>query len=175
MKVLLLGGTGVLSTDILLECVNRGYETFVLNRGNHSSLIPKEAILIKGNIRNKKEVSEVLHNLFFDVVVDFLSINPYDLKSSFEFFESRCLQYVFISSACAFRRAHEDGILIESSPKPNINLPYSVNKFECEKYLMDREEKKCNYTIIRPYITYGDTRIPFGIAPLARYHWTIIA
>lgn len=175
MKVLLLGGTGVLSTDILLECVNRGFETFVLNRGHHSSLIPKEAILIKGNIRNKKEVGEALHNLFFDVVVDFLSVDPCDLKSSFNFFESRCRQYIFISSACVFRRAPEDGILTESSPRPNWNLPYSINKFECEKYLVKRKNSNCNYTIIRPYITYGNTRIPFGIAPLARYHWTFIA
>ena len=75
-----------------------------------------------------------------------------------------------------FRRSLEDGILLEDSPKPNTDLPYSVNKYICEKWLSaNAKNARCKYTIVRPYITYGDTRIPFGIAPLARYHWTIVA
>ncbi|UVR14752.1 NAD-dependent epimerase/dehydratase family protein [Parabacteroides distasonis] len=31
------------------------------------------------------------------------------------------------------------------------------------------------YTIIRPCVTYGDTRIPYGIVPQYGYHWTLIA
>ena len=32
-----------------------------------------------------------------------------------------------------------------------------------------------HYTIIRPCVTYGDTRIPYGIMPPYGYHWTLCA
>ena len=31
------------------------------------------------------------------------------------------------------------------------------------------------YTVIRPCVTYGDTRIPYGISPQYGYHWTLAA
>ncbi len=37
------------------------------------------------------------------------------------------------------------------------------------------KEKKACYTIIRPCVTYGDTRIPYGIYPKYGYHWTLCA
>lgn len=176
MKILIIGGTGVLSTDILKRSLECGYNISVLNRGSHNSLIPKEVVIYKANIRNIDEVQAQIGNQKFDVIIDFLSFKVKDLENTFEFFKDKCTQYIFISSACAFRRNAEDGILVENSPKPNKNLPYSIDKYECENWLIHHAPKtNCKYTIVRPYITYGDTRIPFGIAPLARFHWTIVA
>ena len=44
------------------------------------------------------------------------------------------------------------------------------NKFLCEKYLSTLQ---INYTIIRPYVTYGVSRIPFPIIPEG-YHYTLL-
>lgn len=165
MKILIIGGTGVLSTDILKRSLECGYNISVLNRGSHNSLIPKEVVIYKANIRNIDEVQAQIGNQKFDVIIDFLSFKVKDLENTFEFFKDKCTQYIFISSACAFRRNAEDGILVENSPKPNKNLPYSIDKYECENWLIHHAPKtNCKYTIVRPYITYGDTRIPFGIS-----------
>lgn len=176
MKILIIGGTGVLSTDIVLRSLECGHDVVVLNRGHHVSEIPKGVRLITADVRNVDDVRSKINEECFDVIIDFLSFNERDLKVSFDFFKDKCTQYIFISSACVFRRKPEDGILLEDSPKPNTNLFYSVNKYACEKWLLSNSKyTKCKYTIVRPYITYGNTRIPFGIAPLARYHWTIVA
>lgn len=174
MKILIIGGTGVLSTDILQTSIGCGFDVSVLNRGNHNSQIPKEATIYKADIRKINEVDALLHGQSFDVIIDFLSFNAKELERTFDYFKNKCIQYIFISSACVFRRKPEDGIITENSPKPNPNLPYSIGKYECECWLTHNAEKNgCKYTIVRPYITYGNTRIPFGIAPLARFHWTI--
>ena len=176
MKILIIGGTGVLSTDIVLKSQECGHDVTVLNRGHHVSEIPEGIRIVKANVRDVNDVSRKIGGEHFDVIVDFLSFKEENLKTSFDVFKDMCTQYIFISSACVFRRGPEDGILREDSPKPNVNLAYSVNKYACEKWLIaNSENAKCKYTIVRPYITYGNTRIPFGIAPLARYHWTMVA
>jgi len=128
---------------------------------------------IVGDIRNIDDIKIKLENSVFDVVVDFVSYNLQQLKQPFSILESKCRQYIFISSCCVYRRAKSDFPIREDSPKPNEQLPYGVDKYECEQYLQSTKHK-CHYTIVRPYITYGDTRIPFALAPLARFHGTLI-
>ena len=52
---------------------------------------------------------------------------------------------------------------------------YSINKVKCEEKLKELCEKNnLIYTIVRPAITYGNTRIPYGITPPYGYHGTLI-
>ena len=53
---------------------------------------------------------------------------------------------------------------------------YSVEKWASEQKLAEMAaETECKYTVIRPCVTYGDTRIPYGIYPRYGYHWTLCA
>lgn len=174
MKILLLGGTGVLSADILKNCLSHNYEVSVLNRGSHNCEIKGDVKVYQGDVRDTELLAKIFRNQFFDIVVDFLSYNANQLKDTLSFFEDKCQQFIFISSCCVFRRAKEDFPITEISEKPNPNLGYGVRKYEAEEWLKSNKFK-CNWTIVRPYVTYGDTRIPFGIAPPPRLHWTIIA
>lgn len=176
MKVLLIGGTGLLSSDVMNLSIKKGYTVYILNRGYHTKLLPPGVILLKANIKDAIEVNSVIKDLFIDVVVDFLSYNIRDLKNSLSLFQNRCCQFIFISSACAYRRDKLDGCLTEDSPLENQNWDYSINKVACENYLISKcTEIGLKYTIIRPYITYGNTRIPYGIMPPYGWHWTFIA
>lgn len=177
MEILLIGGTGVLSKDITLYCLSQGDKVFLLNRGNNKKDIPKhdKCHLIIGNIRNTEGIKTLMKDQDFDVVVDFLSFNSTHLKNTYEIFAPKCKQYIFISSCCVFRRSEADGVISENSPKPNNKLQYSIEKYECEVLLKEISSLyPCKYTIVRPYITYGETRIPYGLSPLERYHWTLI-
>lgn len=173
-KVLLLGGTGVLSRDVMLLAVKHGYEVFILNRGKRQLFLPPEVHVLKANVKNPEEVRELVKDMAFDVVVDFLSYVPKDIQRSLEIFAGKCRQFIFISSACAYRRAKGDGIITEDSPLINPAWDYSVNKVECERLLIKKcKEADIDYTIVRPYITYGDTRIPYGIMPSYGLHWSL--
>lgn len=177
MKIFIIGGTGVLSSDIVAECLSHGDTLYVLNRGRNKSCIndSKKFHQIVCDIRNKEEVKRKIIGMSFDVVVDFLSFTPDQLNQTFNIFAPICKQYIFISSCCVFRRSHDDGVITEQSYKPNTLLSYGLNKYNCEEELKHISKKfQSKYTIVRPYITYGDTRIPFGLSPLERYHWTLI-
>ena len=53
---------------------------------------------------------------------------------------------------------------------------YSVDKWASEQKIAKLfEGSDVKYTIIRPCVTYGDTRIPYGISPIYGYHWTLAA
>ena len=177
MKLFIIGGTGVLSTDVVKECLNNGDELYILNRGHHKEDIPNDSNchLVIGDIRDTENTRTAVNASKFDVVIDFLSFTPEQLENTYRIFAPLCKQYVFISTCCVFERKLEDGIITEKSPKPNKFNSYGYEKYQCELRLEQlNKEYESNYTIVRPYITYGNTRIPFGLAPLERYHWTII-
>jgi len=167
-KVMLLGGTGVLSRDVAKQCIESGMDVYMINRGNRK--VPKEATVIIGDIN--KLSSRRLCNMKFDVVIDFLAYTSRQLNRHLELFKGRCRQYIFISSATAY--AISERPITEKTPLTNVGWSYSANKIRCETALKKYYKKAAKYyTIIRPYITYGDTRIPYPFIP-KKSNWTLV-
>lgn len=172
MKVLLIGGTGILSTDIVEESLNRNYDVYIINRGHRNNIIDKRVKIIIGDIRNVEQIQQKLKNESFDVVIDFLSFNKEQLKNTLAIFKNKCDQFVFISSATAYRQTKKGELITEKTELRNDNWDYARGKIECEEFLKEnyKENKQC-YTIIRPYVTYSNRRIPFAIIPSEQ--WTL--
>lgn len=172
MKILLIGGTGILSTDIVKECLKRDYEVYIFNRGHNNSGIDKKVNIIIGNIRNRKDLDLKLSKYKFDVVIDFLSFKEEELKQNLEFFNGNCKQYIFISSATVYRKTKKGEKITENTEVNNDLWDYALDKIRCEKVLANNyQTNKQDYTIVRPYVTYSKKRIPFAIIP--RKQWTL--
>lgn len=174
MKVLLIGGTGVLSTDIRELSIKKNYEVYILNRGrNKNDNISEKVHFIKGDIRQVEKLKDYFKDKYFDVVVDFLSYCERDIKDTLEIFNNKCNQYIFISSATAYRKTEKGEKITEDYELSNPNWKYAEGKKECEDYLKINYEKNGQkYTVVRPYVTYSDTRIPFAIIPHDK-QWTL--
>lgn len=172
MKILLLGGTGILSTDFMRKCLNEGNEVFILNRGKRVTFIDDRAVLIKADIRNEsiEDLKRKVDSLSFEVIIDFLSFEPTQLEKSIEVFKDKYFQYIFISSATAYIKNGGDIISESKNQVGNRNWLYSYNKSLCENYMRDTN---INYTIVRPYVTYGESRIPFQLIPDG-FHYTLL-
>lgn len=174
MKVAILGGTGILSTDFTKKLIESREDVYLINRGNKNIFVEEKNITtIVLDIKNDSlnEIKEKIKQFEFDVVVDFLSFTINDLKKHISVFENRCSQYVFISSATAYiKKAENDKISEELNRVGNEKWEYSYNKYKCEEYI---KIAGIPYTIIRPYITYGETRIPFQLIPNG-YYYTLI-
>lgn len=174
-SVLLLGGTGTLSSAVLQCALDEDYDLTIMNRGTNNSKIPRNVKIVIGNFYNLNELNEKFEHKQYDVIVDFLSRIPSDIERSYGLFKDKCKQYIFISSACVYKRDKNDFPIKENSPKPNELWSYNKEKYQCEKRLMELSVgSKSYYTIVRPYITYNDERIPLGISPSYKYHRTII-
>lgn len=165
MKVLITGGTGTISSGLVEEAVNRGYETYAITRGEHSFRNVEGATYIKADVWDEKSIKQVLENMMFDVIVECLVYDCNQLKKSLSNFGDFCGQYIFISTSGIYNRNSGKGTRISEFDEKNLNSwDYAREKIECEKYLKDYfVDKKTKYTIIRPVVTYGNYRIPFPV------------
>lgn len=170
MKVLLIGGTGVISTEVSLRALQLGHEVVLLNRGTQTKgLAPDGVRQLHANIRDQEAVRSVIGTEKFDVIVDFLSFTPDQLKSTLEVFRGRYDQFIFISSAVVYDRNLTN--VTEDAPLTNLAWNYSRDKIGCEQTLAIEDRLYgCNYTIIRPNVTYGDTRIPAAL--ISKQQWS---
>ena len=164
MKVLFIGGTGVISEGVSRVAVERGVDLYLLNRGQRNLLFPNGAKQIQGDIREPQSISEILRNHHFDVVVDWVAYNPEHVRTDIDLFRDRADQYIYISSASAYQKPVMDYLITESTPLANPYWQYSRDKIAGEELLMN-EYRKTGFpvTIIRPSLTYGLSMIPASV------------
>jgi nucleoside-diphosphate-sugar epimerase len=181
MKILIIGGTGNLSTAIVLETLKKNNEVCMLNRGNHKELIPPGVRLLKADIYDKDLAFSLLKNIYFDVVIDFLCNTPENMEYHYNLFKNITNQYVFIStiSVYDYNMYRNNYVCVEDSPKVSMverGGRMNINKYLCEEYLIKNAlQGGFNYTIIRPCGIYGKTRIPYyGIGAHYNYQWILL-
>lgn len=162
MKILFIGGTGTLSKDTVVLAEKNNNEIYLFNRGNNNNFNSEKIKYIKGDIYNIKDTKNLIKDYDFDVVIDYLVFSLDVLKDRINLFQNKTKQYIYISTATVFPPS--ENTITEESKKGNDGWIYSKRKLECEKYL---ENNKDNlgffYTIVRPYLTYDNRRIPFPL------------
>lgn len=164
MKILFIGGTGIISTAISKRLVEQGHELYLLNRGNRNHVIPQGAISLTADINDEKAVSELIKNLNFDAVADFIAFVPEHLERDYRLFKEKTKQFLFISSASAYQKPLSDYRITEGTPMANPYWEYSRNKIACEDYLMRLyREEGFPITIVRPSHTYDERSVPLGV------------
>jgi len=169
MKILMIGGTGIISSAVSDLLLTRGHELHLLNRGASVRAVPPQAHVWHADIRDPASVRRVLGDQSFDVVVDWLSFLPQHVTTALELFEGRMGQYVFISSASAYRKPTVALPIVESNLLHNPHWQYSRDKIACEELLVDRYRTKGTpITIVRPSHTYDKTLFPMDGG------WTVV-
>lgn len=164
MKVLIIGGTGTISTAVSRKIVEKGYELYIINRGNGNDSLPSHINFIKADINNEQEVSEKLSGMTFDVVCDFIAFVRPQLERDFRLFNGKTKQFIFISSASAYNKLPSDYVITEGTTLANPYWEYSRNKIECEEYLLKMyRDHGFPVTIVRPSHTYCEKSVPLGV------------
>ena len=167
MRVLFVGGTGIISTACTRLAVERGVELFLLNRGGHPELAGG-ATVITADARDEAATARALDGLRFDAVVDWIAFAVDDIERDLRLFGGRTDQFVFISSASAYQKPPVHWLISEETPLANPFWEYSRDKIACEERLFRaHREQGFPVTVVRPSLTYGDTQ-----APLAINSWT---
>ena len=165
MKILIIGGTGTISSAITRQLAAEGHDLWLLNRGNRSAELPKNVKLITGDINeHPDEVLEKFGNETFDSVCEFIGFLPEQVARDIKMFSGRTKQYVFISSASAYNKPARQHIITEGTTLANPYWEYSRNKIACEALLMQAyRENGFPVTIIRPSHTYCEREVPAGV------------
>lgn len=164
MKILLIGGTGTISSAVSELLLSRNNELFILNRGKTKSDLPEGVNKIEADINDEEKVKNSLKDLTFDVVVNFIVFTENHARRDYRLFKDKTKQYIFISSASAYEKPPKNYVITEKTPLSNPYWEYSRNKIACEKYYYKLlNEGVFPVTVVRPSHTYGKKSIPLGI------------
>jgi len=163
MKVLFIGGTGLISTACSELAVKRGHDLTLLNRSQTMKIpLPQGAHLLPADVHGDFDtLMDTLAKHTFDVVVDWIAFTPEDIERDIRLFTGRVKQFMFISSASAYQKPVKNYRITEETPLENPYWQYSRDKIACEQRLMQvYRQNDFPVTIIRPSLTYGLTQIP---------------
>ena len=164
MKILIIGGTGTISSAITRQLAASGQELWLLNRGNRANEVPENVKQVIADIDDTSEVLRQLGDEQFDAVCEFIGFVPSQVERDVRLFRGRTRQYVYISSASAYNKPAASHVITEGTTLANPHWLYSRNKIACEELLMKEYRDNCfPVTIVRPSHTYCERSVPLSI------------
>ena len=164
MKILFIGGTGTISMAISRQLLREGHDLYLLNRGKRNAELPEGAVSLECDVNDESRVKELTAGMKFDAVADFIAFETAHVERDYRLFRGRTRQYIFISTASAYQKPPSDYRVTEGTTLANPYWEYSRKKAACERFLMDKYEKKgFPVTVVRPSHTYDERKIPVAI------------
>lgn len=162
MKVLVIGGSGNISTAITAELLQMGAEVTLFNRGNQP--IPHTHQII-GDRYHQKEFVSLVKNLDFDCVIDMICYHPQDAQALVDAFSSRVKQLIFCSTVNTYQApASVYPITEEEKIHTDPRFTYAHDKELCESLLTEAAQNGAfSLTIIRPGATVWDDTLPIPL------------
>lgn len=159
MKILLLGGTGNISSECAAYLNDCGHEILVVSRGTVP--VPPQYRAIQADRKDAREMRAALKDVQPEVVINFIGYEWTELQTDFDLFKDMIRQYIFISSTTVYAKPHKQLPLTETVPLGNTFWEYAQKKLECEQWLLQRhKEEGFPITIVRPSHTYSKRWIP---------------
>jgi nucleoside-diphosphate-sugar epimerase len=161
MKILFIGGTGVISSACSKLCSERGHDLYLLNRGNSKLPDTVRYKFIKGDIGDFDVAKVLIGDQTFDVVVEWIGYSHDRVLEDYELFKDRTGQYIYISSASVYQKPSWWRPITEDVPINNPYWSYAQAKIKCEETAMELyKQAGFPVTIVRPSHTYDKTKIP---------------
>lgn len=155
MKVLIIGGTGLISTGIVKALQTREADITVFNRGKTEDNLG-EVTRLQGDRSdfNSFEKTVAAHGPW-DVVIDMICFNADQAESDVRALDGRCGHFIFCSTVCTYGNTQAIVPTDELTPQ-RPHSDYGRGKVACEQiFLRAHEAGKFPVTIIRPSHTYG--------------------
>jgi nucleoside-diphosphate-sugar epimerase len=88
MKILFIGGTGIISTACTALAAERGLDITLLSRGRHASELPAGVKTLIADV-NDPALLQKLERESFDAVVDWIAFTPADIERDLKLFRGR--------------------------------------------------------------------------------------
>jgi nucleoside-diphosphate-sugar epimerase len=166
MKVLVIGGTGVISRSIVEQLVAKQHQVTVYNRGSRSLPSADSVRRIVGDRSDRETFRETLQREAFDVAIDMIAFTEANARSTVETFRGRVQQLIICSTIAAYKRPYKTTPVQEDAESlaDDPIFPYACNKASIERYLQALiRDESLPITIIRPSLTFGPGAANFGV------------
>lgn len=174
MKILVIGGTGVISNCIVNALVRRNDSVTIINRGKTVRENRTDITLRIADRKDKATFEAACTAGIYDAVIDMICFDLDDARQTVALFKDRTKQILICSTVAAYKRPYrtlpveEDLESLMDSPL----FPYSFHKANMERYLREEYERNgVPITIVRPSQTFGKGSRNIGTF---RQNYTII-
>ncbi len=161
MRVLIIGGTGLISTGITRSLQQMGADVIHYNRGKSDSMLAGAPQTIIGDRKQFDSFeTQIAREEPYDCVIDMVCFLPEEAESAVRAFRGRTNQYIFCSTVDVYTKQPPRLPIVEDTPRtPLPSFPYAYNKAKCE-HIFEAAHERDNFpvTIIRPAYTYGEGR-----------------
>jgi nucleoside-diphosphate-sugar epimerase len=161
MNILLIGGTGNISTEVAEELYRRGNRIFIMSTGRRP--VPPKYTHLKADRNNIDNLRDIFTRYTFDIVIDFVAFVPEQLEKIYSVCKGVVGQFIFISSATVYQKPHKSLPITESVPRGNPFWKYAQDKIACEEFCELVQGNNFPVTIVRPSHTFGKTWIPSAL------------
>ncbi|MDZ4055549.1 MAG: NAD-dependent epimerase/dehydratase family protein [Polynucleobacter sp.] len=171
LKILLLGATGAIGKEVASLLAEQDHEIHVTTR----QAVPHYGTV--RYIRGDAQDDSFLHLLLrqnWDVIIDFMIYGTAKFGRRLDALLQASSQYIFTSSCRVF--AESVAPITERSPRI-LDVVGDANYLATDEYALAkarqedllRASSRASWTIIRPYITFGEGRLQLG--PLEKESW----
>ena len=160
MEVLLIGGTGLISTGITRQLVDAGHDVTCYTRGESEARVPEDVSMVRGDRTDFERFEEQAADLDVDCVIDMVCFDPAEAESAVRAFGGEIDQYVFCSTVDVYDRPPHSNPVAEDAQRHDEDhfvSEYGRDKTECEDVFTDAHDRgEFAATVIRPWHTYGE-------------------
>ena len=161
MRILFLGGAGMIGSAAAAEVIGQGHELTIVTRREPRRPVPAEVRQLRGDVYQVAGLRDLLDGESYDAVVNWVGYQPIQLDGHAALFAQLTGQYVFISTCSVFARPVPLLPVTESSPRRQPVFGYARDKVACEEYLTAAYRADgFPLTIVRPAHTYDRTVVP---------------
>lgn len=159
MRILIIGGTGLISTATTHLLAERGEEVILYNRGRSNSEAPASVQIITGDRRDYPRFEAQMADLGrFDCVMDMIGFRPEDAESAIRAFRGCTTQFLFCSTVDVYQKPARVYPIPPDAPRGGLN-DYARHKTIQENALLEAHTRgDFAVTILRPAFTYGEGR-----------------
>lgn len=154
MNVLIIGGSGLISTGIVKALHARGAKITVYNRGKTDDRLG-DVTRLAGDRNDFPAFERAMSAQRWDAVIDMICFRPDQAESDIRAFAGRCGHFIFCSTVCTYGNTQTVIPTLETTPQVPHST-YGRDKVACEQLLLRAHaEGKMPVTILRPSHTYG--------------------
>lgn len=159
MRILIIGGTGLISTPLTRFLVERGAEVTLYNRGRTRATLPAGVEHIAGDRREYAAFEAQMADAGrFDAVIDMVGYATADAASLVRAFRGRVGHLVFCSTVDVYAKPASCYPTREDEPRRPVS-DYGKAKARCEELLLAAHQRgDFPVTVLRPAYTYGEGR-----------------
>ena len=168
MRILLLGGTGVISTGITRQLLERGEAVTLFNRGRTASGFEGQVTTIHGERQSAADLRG-LAAMQFDAVIDMICYTEADAELAIAAFSGHTPHYLLCSTVDVFTTPAAVYPITETHPRqPSPKFRYAYQKAIAEqRFEAAAAAAAFGLTVLRPAATYAANIVaPIGTTAL---------